>query len=120
MKRTIMSLIGVAAALGAVTGVAAVAAPDAPRDSAAKGGTRLPVERSALLCPPPTSSEVGDTTYTAFTPKGTGGKAGAQGTAGLLPAQPGKQQDGKGKPPQDGKARTPGRARKPTPSPSRP
>ncbi|MEU7259840.1 DUF5719 family protein [Streptomyces rimosus] len=108
MKRTIMSLIGAAAALGAVTGVAAVAAPDAPRDSAAMGGTRLPVERSALLCPPPTSSEVGDTTYTAFTPKGTGGKAGAQGTAGLLPAQPGKQQDGKGKPPQDGKGKDAG------------
>ncbi|MFH8403785.1 DUF5719 family protein [Streptomyces sp. NPDC018019] len=96
MKRTIMSLIGAAAALGAVTGVAAVAAPDGPRDGTAKGASRLPVERSALLCPPPTSSEVGDTTYTAFTPKGTGGKTGTQGTAGLLPARPGKQQDGKG------------------------
>ncbi|MFD7666591.1 DUF5719 family protein [Streptomyces sp. NPDC059788] len=96
MKRTIISLIGAAVALGAVTGVAAVAAPDGPRDTAAKGASRLPVERSALLCPPPTSSEVGDTTYTAFTPKGQGGKAGSRGTAGLLPAQPGKQ-DGKGK-----------------------
>ncbi|MFH9423858.1 DUF5719 family protein [Streptomyces sp. NPDC017529] len=97
MKRTIISLIGAAAALGAVTGVAAVTAPDGPRDAAPKGASRLPVERSALLCPPPTSSEVGDTAYTAFTPKAAGGKAGAKGTAGLLPAQAGgKQQDGKG------------------------
>ncbi|MEV5597230.1 DUF5719 family protein [Streptomyces sp. NPDC052496] len=103
MKRTIMSLIGAAVALGAVTGVAAVAAPDGQPDATAEDASRRPVERSALLCPPPTSSEVGDTTYTAFTPKATDGKAGARGTAGLLPAQSGKQQDGKAK--DDGKGK---------------
>ncbi|OKH97617.1 hypothetical protein A6A06_30965 [Streptomyces sp. CB02923] len=103
MKRTIMSLIGATVALGAVTGVAAMAAPDGQRTTTAKGASRLPVERSAQLCPPPTSSEVGDTTYTAFTPKGTGGKTGPQGTAGLLPAQQGKP-DGKGGTP-DGKGK---------------
>ncbi|MEU9122071.1 DUF5719 family protein [Streptomyces sp. NPDC048506] len=89
MKRTMMSLIGVAVALGAVTGVAAVAAPDggerAARTTAGTGGARLPVQRSALLCPAPTSSEVGDTTYTAFAPKGAGAGT-KKGTATLLPA----------------------------------
>ncbi|MEU4204807.1 DUF5719 family protein [Streptomyces sp. NPDC045470] len=104
MKRTIMSLIGATVALGAVTGVAAVATPEGRSTTTAEGASRRPVERSALLCPPPTSSEVGDTTYTAFTPEGTGGKAGSQGTAGLLPAPSGKQPDGKGGPDGKGKA----------------
>lgn len=87
MKRTMMSLIGVAAALGAVTGVAAVAAPGSGAPEAPTGGTRLPVQRSALLCPAPTSSEVGETTYTAFVPKGAAAGADAKkGTAKLLPA----------------------------------
>lgn len=83
MKRTMMTLIGAAAALAAVTGVAAVAAPDGAEPAAAPSGSRLPVQRSALLCPAPTSSEVGETTYTAFAPPGAGkGRSGAQ----LLPA----------------------------------
>ncbi|MGW1379212.1 DUF5719 family protein [Streptomyces sp. NPDC002446] len=87
MKRTIMSLIGAAAALAAVTGVAAVAAPDGGAKDTAGSGTRLPVQRSALLCPAPTSSEVGETTYTAFAPKGAAAGAGTKkGTARLLPA----------------------------------
>ncbi|MFE1176761.1 DUF5719 family protein [Streptomyces sp. NPDC058773] len=87
MKRTMMSLIGVAVALGAVTGVAAVAAPDDGGPAVPRGGSRLPVQRSALLCPAPTSSEVGETTYTAFAPKGAAaGAGGKKGTARLLPA----------------------------------
>ncbi|MEV6565779.1 DUF5719 family protein [Streptomyces kronopolitis] len=87
MKRTMMSLIGVAVALGAVTGVAAVNAPDGGDRTAARGSARLPVQRSALLCPAPTSSEVGRTDYTAFAPKGAaaGGDA-TKGTAALVPA----------------------------------
>ncbi|GAU68519.1 hypothetical protein SSP35_08_00130 [Streptomyces sp. NBRC 110611] len=82
-----MSLIGVAVALGAVTGVAAVAAPDGGTEAAPAAGTRLPVQRSALLCPAPTSSEVGETAYTAFVPKGTAAGSGTpKGTARLLPA----------------------------------
>ncbi|MFI9050030.1 DUF5719 family protein [Streptomyces sp. NPDC053427] len=87
MKRTMMSLIGAAAGLAAVAGVAAVAAPDGAAEAAPQGGTRLPVQRSALLCPVPTSSEVGDTTYTSFVPRGAAAGADAKkGTAKLLPA----------------------------------
>lgn len=87
MKRTMMSLIGVAVALAAVTGVAAVAGPDGGTQDAPRGSTRLPVQRSALLCSAPTSSEVGETAYTAFAPKGAAaGADGKKGTAQLLPA----------------------------------
>ncbi|WP_190146768.1 DUF5719 family protein [Streptomyces glebosus] len=87
MKRTMMSLIGVAVALAAVTGVAAVAAPDGEGRDAPRGSSRLPVQRSALLCPAPTSSEVGETAYTAFAPKGAAaGADGKKGTAELRPA----------------------------------
>ncbi|MGW8558070.1 DUF5719 family protein [Streptomyces tubercidicus] len=86
MKRTMMSLTGVAVALAAVTGVAAVAAPDGGRETA-RGSSRLPVQRSALLCPAPTSSEVGETAYTAFAPQGAAaGADGKKGTAELRPA----------------------------------
>ncbi|GAA3191890.1 MULTISPECIES: DUF5719 family protein [Streptomyces] len=100
MKRTMMTLTAAAVALAAATGVAAVAAPGgAPQ--AAPGAARKPVERSALLCPAPTSSDVGETTYTAFSPKGATGK----GTAALHAAgtvqedtggKGGKGKDGKG------------------------
>ncbi|MGY0061192.1 DUF5719 family protein [Streptomyces sp. LZ34] len=96
MNRTILSLIGAATALAAVTGVASLTAGSSDGTApAAKAATRLPVERSTLLCPTPTSSDVGSTTYTAFTPKGAGAqgtKNTKKGTAGLLPAQ-GPQDD---------------------------
>ncbi|MEU8787120.1 DUF5719 family protein [Streptomyces sp. NPDC048637] len=98
MKRTMMSLIGVAVALAAVTGVAAVAAPDGGDRDAPRGSSRLPVQRSALLCPAPTSSEVGETAYTAFAPKGAAaGADGKKGTAELLPAGTVRDTGGKGK-----------------------
>ncbi|MFE1768632.1 DUF5719 family protein [Streptomyces angustmyceticus] len=110
MKRTMMSLIGVSAALAAVTGVAAVTGPAGGAPDAPRGGTRLPVQRSALLCPAPTSSEVGDTTYTAFAPKGAAAGADTgKGTAQLLPAgtvrDDGGADDAKGK----GKKKTKGK-----------
>ncbi|MFG2141684.1 DUF5719 family protein [Streptomyces sp. NPDC048650] len=87
MKRTMMSLIGAAAGLAAVTGVAVVAAPDGAATATPQGASRLPVQRSSLLCPAPTSSELGDTTYTSFVPKGAAAGADAgKGTARLLPA----------------------------------
>ncbi|MGW7492275.1 DUF5719 family protein [Streptomyces sp. NPDC054786] len=102
MKRTMMSLIGVAVALAAVSGVAAVAGPDGGDLDAPRGGTRLPVQRSALLCPAPTSSEVGETAYTAFAPAGAAaGADGKKGTAQLLPAGTVKDAGGAG----DGKGR---------------
>ncbi|GAA2455437.1 DUF5719 family protein [Streptomyces macrosporus] len=99
MNRTAYSLIGVATALAAVTGLASLTVPS--DDSAAPASAaRLPVERSTLVCPQPTSSEIGETTYTAFTPEGAAERESAgKGTAGLLPAastlEGGGQQGGK-------------------------
>ncbi|MEV0280978.1 DUF5719 family protein [Streptomyces sp. NPDC050610] len=91
MNRTTLTFFGAVAALAAVTGVAAVTVPSEPAKSAAKTAERLPVQRSTLVCPSPTSSEVGETTYTAFTPQGKGGANGSQKSAGkstadMLPA----------------------------------
>ncbi|MFJ9410728.1 DUF5719 family protein [Streptomyces sp. NPDC101393] len=98
MKRTMMSLIGAGVALAAVTGVAAVVAPGGEARQASGSGTRLPVQRSALLCPAPTSSEVGETAYTAFAPPGAAAGADTKkGTAQLLPAGTVEEGGGSGK-----------------------
>ncbi|WP_314174525.1 DUF5719 family protein [Streptomyces winkii] len=81
MNRTSMTLIGAVTALAAVTGVAALAAPGAEESGAAAG--RKPVERSTLVCPQPSVSDVAETRYTAFAPKGGQGKGGAE----LYPAE---------------------------------
>ncbi|MFH8728803.1 DUF5719 family protein [Streptomyces termitum] len=84
MKRTTLSLIAATAALAAVTGFAALTAPEEPAAAAAgpaPQAARLPVERTSLLCPAPTSSEVGETLTTAYTPPGTAPAAGGDGTA---------------------------------------
>ncbi|MFH9074258.1 DUF5719 family protein [Streptomyces alboflavus] len=83
MNRTTVSLIAAAAALAAVTGFASVNAPDGG-DDAAKTAKRLPVERTSLLCPEPSTSDLAETSYTAFTPSSEG--AGSGGKAELLPA----------------------------------
>ncbi|MER5298202.1 DUF5719 family protein [Streptomyces lasiicapitis] len=83
MNRTTVSLIAVAAALAAVTGFASVNAPDGG-DDGAKAAKRLPVERTSLLCPEPSTSDLAETSYTAFTP--SSGGAGSGGKAELLPA----------------------------------
>ncbi|MEU5100225.1 DUF5719 family protein [Streptomyces sp. NPDC020996] len=82
MNRTTLSLIAGAAALAAVTGFASLTAPGASGTTGTdtvKAAAELPVERTSLLCPAPSSSDLADTTYTSFTPvtKGTGstGKA---------------------------------------------
>ncbi|MEU4213578.1 DUF5719 family protein [Streptomyces sp. NPDC026206] len=86
MKRTTLSLFAVTASLAVVTGVAALNPPSQGDDSGTKAtSARMPVQRSTLLCPSPTSSEVGDTTYTAFTPPGKG-DGGRKSAADLLPA----------------------------------
>ncbi|GAA4313416.1 DUF5719 family protein [Streptomyces venetus] len=86
MNRTTLSLIAGATALAAVTGFAALSAPDAPgADTSAKAAAQLPVERTSLLCPSPSMSDLAETSYTSFTPvtKGTegGGKAELQAAA---------------------------------------
>ncbi|MFD4634716.1 DUF5719 family protein [Streptomyces sp. NPDC058284] len=83
MNRTTQSLIAVVVALGAVTGYAAAGGPDDTGDDTAKTAARQPVERTSLLCPVPSGSDLAETSYTAFTPKGSGGEA--AGKAELLP-----------------------------------
>jgi hypothetical protein len=87
VNRTTLSLIAGTAALAAVTGFAALTEPAAPATDttkAAKAAAVLPVERTSLLCPAPSSSDLAETTYTSFTPvtKGTG----SDGTAELQSA----------------------------------
>ncbi|MFE9024612.1 DUF5719 family protein [Streptomyces sp. NPDC007808] len=79
MKRTTLSLIAGTGALAAVTGFAALTTPDASGTDTAKTAAELPVERTSLVCPAPSSSDLAETTYTSFTPvtkgTGSGGKA---------------------------------------------
>ncbi|MFB7516490.1 DUF5719 family protein [Streptomyces sp. NPDC056144] len=104
MKRTTISLLAVATALAAVTGFATLSAPEGDTAApAAKASTRLPVERSGLVCPAPSTSEVAETVYTSYTPAGTaGGPAKAPGTkadaptAKLAPAASGATRGGSG------------------------
>lgn len=86
MNRTTLSLLAAATALAAVTGFAAVTAPGGDDTTAtAKTAARLPVERSSLLCPAPSTSELAETVYTSFTPGGTAG-GGTGGAAELAPS----------------------------------
>ncbi|GAA3943880.1 DUF5719 family protein [Streptomyces gulbargensis] len=84
MKRTTLSLIAVATALAAVTGFAALTAPEEAGAPAAPArvASRMPVERSTLLCPAPSSSEVAETVHTSYTPPGTGAASAGGGPAG--------------------------------------
>ncbi|MEE1943372.1 DUF5719 family protein [Streptomyces sp. TRM 70361] len=109
MNRTVYSLIGVVTALAAVTGLASLTDPSGESATGPAAATRLPVERSTLVCPQPTSSEIGETTYTAFTPAGGAGReAAGKGSAALLPAAStleggGQQNAEKDKSDEDGK-----------------
>ncbi|MDT0453875.1 DUF5719 family protein [Streptomyces hesseae] len=84
MNRTTLSLFATTAVLAVVAGVAALNPPSGDNAGTRPAG-RMPVQRSTLLCPAPTSSDVASTTYTAFTPPGKGAAA-AGSTADLLPA----------------------------------
>ncbi|WP_030872605.1 DUF5719 family protein [Streptomyces sp. NRRL S-37] len=81
MNRTTLSLIAGVTALAAVTGFAAVSSPDTTAtDGTAEAAAHLPVERTSLVCPSPSSSDLAETTYTSFTPvtKGTEKEGGAE------------------------------------------
>ncbi|MCT2593604.1 DUF5719 family protein [Streptomyces sp. N2-109] len=99
MNRPTLTLIGAVTALAAVTGVAALTVPEDSSGSAADSAPaakRLPVERSTLICPKPPDSQLAETEYTAFTPKGGSGK----GSAEMFPADytdPAAPADGEGK-----------------------
>ncbi|GAA0907358.1 DUF5719 family protein [Streptomyces thermoalcalitolerans] len=94
MNRTTLSLITGVTALAAVTGFAALNPPDTPGTGSVEAAAQLPVERTTLICPTPSSSDVADTSYTSFTPVTQG--AGSTGKAQLRPAT-GKSADGDGK-----------------------
>ncbi|MFF4984554.1 DUF5719 family protein [Streptomyces sp. NPDC001046] len=108
MNRTTLSLIAGTTALAAVTGFAALSAPDATgTETPAKPAAQLPVERTRLLCPAPSTSDIAETTYTSFTPvtegTGNGGKADLRAAA-EKPADDPAAGDGKGKGGDDGPA----------------
>jgi Family of unknown function (DUF5719) len=85
VKRTTVSLIGAAATLAVVAGIASATAPgDGGHDDAPATAARMPVQRTTVTCPAPSSSEFADTTYTAFSPGG--GTARGGGKATLVPA----------------------------------
>lgn len=88
MKRTTLSLIAVAGTLAAVTGVAALTAPDGTVPVNTSQAARLPVERTALLCPAPSTSEVAETTYTSYTPEDTPAAKGEGRTAAKAELKP--------------------------------
>ncbi|WBO65898.1 DUF5719 family protein [Streptomyces camelliae] len=85
MNRTTLSLIAGTAALAAVTAFAAFDGPSAAGASAPKVAADLPVQRTSLLCPAPSISDIADTSYTSFTPVTQGaassGKAQLQSAA---------------------------------------
>lgn len=105
MNRTTLSLIAGATALAAVTGFAALTAPGASGDGTAKAAAQLPVERTSLLCPQPSTSDIAETAYTSFTPvtKGTG----AKGKAELAAAGEGSADGGDGGKKKSGKTAKP-------------
>ncbi|MFJ2393056.1 DUF5719 family protein [Streptomyces sp. NPDC087843] len=99
MNRTTLSLIAGATALAAVTGFASLNAPAASSDSTARAAVQQPVERSRLLCPQPSTSDLAETAYTSFTPvtRGTseGGKAELQPATEESPDSPSGKKTGK-------------------------
>ncbi|MFD7437364.1 DUF5719 family protein [Streptomyces sp. NPDC059861] len=88
MNRTTLSLIAGVGALAAVTGFATLSAPEATGTDTAKAAAQLPVERSSLACPAPSTSDLAETTYSSFTPVTEG--TGSEGKGELLPAGGGK------------------------------
>ncbi|BBA97694.1 putative secreted protein [Actinacidiphila reveromycinica] len=87
MNRSTLSLAGAVVALAVLTGAASMAGGDDSSAAPAASSSRLPVQRSTLLCPEPSTSEFAATTYTSFTPAGSGSGSGTSGgQATLVPA----------------------------------
>ncbi|MGW4446527.1 DUF5719 family protein [Streptomyces sp. NPDC004682] len=101
MNRTTLSLLACATALAGVTAYATVDPPRASGASPARAAAELPVQRTGLLCPAPSFSDIADTSYTSFTPvtKGTdgGGKASLQAATEETPDDSGSGKSGKSK-----------------------
>ncbi|MCX5378036.1 DUF5719 family protein [Streptomyces sp. NBC_00091] len=96
-QRAPLTLAAVTASLAAVTALAFLTAPAAAPAAGDRraAAARMPVERSVLVCPAPSSSDIAETTYTSLTP-GKGGGGGAarlgnkDGKTVLEPKEPGK------------------------------
>ncbi|MEV5956222.1 DUF5719 family protein [Streptomyces sp. NPDC051987] len=84
MNRTTLSLLAGTAALAAVTGFAALDQPATTSAHTAEAAAQLPVERTTLVCPAPSISDIADTSYTSFTPVTQGTTS--DGKAQLRPA----------------------------------
>nr|WP_203615757.1 DUF5719 family protein [Streptomyces sp. SID13726] len=84
-----MSFIAGVVALAAVTGFATLDTPDTR--TTAEAAAELPVERTSLLCPAPSTSDIAETSYTSFTPVTK--DASGEGKAELRAA--GEESDGK-------------------------
>jgi hypothetical protein len=104
VNRTTLSLIAGAAALAAVTSAAALTTPDASGAGTAQTAVRRPVERTTLLCPAPSSSDLAETAYTSYTPDTQGAedtgsaelRAATEESAGSAgPAKGGRKATGK-------------------------
>jgi hypothetical protein len=84
VNRTTVSFLAGVAALALVTGWASTGGSGDAAPRSAQTAAELPVQRSGLLCPAPSTSDLADTTYTSFTPATEG--ADEKGTARLDPA----------------------------------
>ncbi|MGW0885051.1 DUF5719 family protein [Streptomyces sp. NPDC002671] len=87
MNRTTLSLIAGTSALAAVTAFAVLDTPSASGADTAKAAAQLPVERTSLLCPAPSISDIADTAYTSFTPVTKGTESGGKAELQAAPAQ---------------------------------
>jgi hypothetical protein len=107
VNRTVLSLIAGTAALAAITGVASLTAPGASGADTAEAAAELPVQRTTLLCPAPSSSDIAETSYTSFTPvtKDTGSDGKAELRSAAVQSSDGTSGGGTGgKGKKDGKA----------------
>ncbi|MFE7649997.1 DUF5719 family protein [Streptomyces phaeoluteigriseus] len=98
MNRTTLSLIAATVALAAVTGFATLNEPDAPAADTAEAAAVLPVERTGLLCPAPSASDLAETTYTSFTPVTKGARSDGSAQLQAAPREstdPATEDDGK-------------------------
>ncbi|GHE11654.1 DUF5719 family protein [Streptomyces alanosinicus] len=100
MNRTTLSLIAATTALAAVTAFAALDGPSASGAAASEAAAHLPVQRTSLMCPAPSISDIADTSYTSYTPVTAGvpstGKAQLQSADEQSGDDTGTSQTGKG------------------------
>lgn len=79
MNRSTLSLGGAVLVLAVLTGAASLTGGDGSAATPQGTPTRLPVQRSTMVCPAPSPSEFADTTYASFTPVTTS-EGGGTGT----------------------------------------